>query len=44
MKSEVLSSFSMPWLSGLGLILFFLVFVGAIGWWGERLGFSALGA
>ncbi len=28
----------MPWLSGLGLILFFTVFVGAIGWVFRRSG------
>lgn len=32
MKQEVLSHFPMPWLSGIGLLLFLSVFIGAAIW------------
>lgn len=32
MKAQVLANFTMPWLTCLGLVLFFTVFCGAIAW------------
>ncbi|MEW6057617.1 MAG: cbb3-type cytochrome c oxidase subunit 3 [Bdellovibrionota bacterium] len=32
MKAQVLANFSMPWLTCIGLLIFFAVFCGALAW------------